>query len=380
MELNIPMIMNFLKQFLKTGRKLNVLFIIPDTTHQPFGGMGTQAKGLIDSCKNVNFIEHNPSNSLPFHVNADVSQSTVFAQLYGQAFNLPSKDSLKNIDIVHSFDASTSIQGRAIATHLGVPHVMTLQLSMHWLLTNIYKQSSLFSTIELSSINMADAMIHVSKEYLNLYGPINPNSHYMPNGIDFDYWQSIPYTSAILPGRKDAKKLCYIGRYAEMKNIEGIVGASIPENVDIYFIGGDRGGQEKYFKAMLNFVDTHDNAYYLGEKHGVDKINTLKSMDAVIVPSHHEPFGIVCLEALASGCILLSSFQSGMSEYLTEDIAINCGTSADTIASAIKRWLSLNDNSIRIEKGFELCKKYSWENAGLILESIYHDVLEKSKI
>ena len=89
--------MNFLRRFSKTGRKLNVLFIIPDTTHQPFGGMGTQAKGLIDSCKNVNFIEHNPSSSLPFHLNSDISQGTIFGQLYGQAFNLPSKDSLKNI-------------------------------------------------------------------------------------------------------------------------------------------------------------------------------------------------------------------------------------------------------------------------------------------
>jgi glycosyltransferase involved in cell wall biosynthesis len=370
--------MNFLKRFSKTGRKLNVLFIIPDTTHQPFGGMGTQAKGLIDSCKNVNFIEHNPSSSLPFHLNSDISQGTIFGQLYGQAFNLPSKDSLKNIDIVHSFDASTSIQGRAIATHLGVPHVMTLQLSMHWLLTNIYKNNnSLFSTIELSSINMADAVIHVSKEYLNFYGPINPNSYYMPNGIDFDHWQSMPYTPVDLPGRKNAKKLCYIGRYAEMKNVEGIVGASIPEDVDMYFIGGDRAGQEERFSAMLNFVDTHPNAYYLGEKHGVDKINTLKSMDAIIVPSHHEPFGIVCLEALASGCILLSSFESGMKEYLTEDVAINCGTSIDTITKAIEYWLNIDDSETRIQKGYDLCKKYSWEKAGTALEGIYKKVLEK---
>jgi glycogen(starch) synthase len=371
------------KQYSQIGRKINVLFIIPDSTHSPFGGMGTQAKGLIDFCKNVNFIEHNPCSYLPFYINENVEQSTIFAQLYGQAFNLPDKKLLENIDIIHSFDASTSVQGRALATHLGVPHVMTLQLSMHWLLTNIYKShGSLFSTIELTSINMADVVIHVSKEYLNKFGILNPNSFYMPNGIDLDNWHSIKHKDVNLPGRKDAKKLCYIGRYAEMKNIEGIVGSNIPEDVDVYFIGGDRGGRENWYKMMRDYVDKNENAYYLGEKHDDEKINTLRAMDAIIVPSHHEPFGIVCLEALASNCILLSSFESGMGEYLTEDIAINCGTSSESISTAIKKWLHLSNNEItkRNKLGIELCKKYSWENSANILENIYRHVLNlKSK-
>jgi glycosyltransferase involved in cell wall biosynthesis len=100
-------------------------------------------------------------------------------------------------------------------------------------------------------------------------------------------------------------------------------------------------------------------------------------MDAIIVPSHHEPFGIVCLEALASGCILLSSFESGMKEYLTEDVAINCGTSIDTITKAIEYWLNIDDSETRIQKGYDLCKKYSWEKAGTALEGIYKKVLEK---
>lgn len=359
-----------------TKRKINVLFIIPDSTHSPFGGMGTQAKGLIDFCKNVNFIEHNPCSYLPFHINENVEQGAVFAQLYGQAFNLPDKKLLENIDIVHSFDASTSVQGRSLATHLGVPHIMTLQLSMHWLLTNIYKkQSALFSTIELTSISMADAVIHVSKEYLNEFGVLNHNSFYMPNGIDLDNWQSVEHKDINLPGRKEAKKLCYIGRYAEMKNIEGIVGANIPKDVDLYFIGGDRGGNENLYKMMLDYVEKNENVYYLGEKHGDEKINTLKAMDAVIVPSYHEPFGIVCLEALASNCILLSSFQSGMGEYLTEDISINCGTSLHSISNAITTWLSLSESEVseRNKLGIDLCKKYSWENSANILENIYYN-------
>ena len=92
--------------------------------------------------------------------------------------------------------------------------------------------------------------------------------------------------------------------------------------------------------GMIKYVEDNENAYYLGEKYGNEKINILKCMNAVIVPSIHEPFGIVCLEALASKCILLSSFQSGMKEYLTEDIALNCGVNSSQIEKSIKKWLN----------------------------------------
>ena len=101
-------------------------------------------------------------------------------------------------------------------------------------------------------------------------------------------------------------------------------------------------------------------------------------MDAVVVPSLHEPFGIVCLEALASGCTLLSSFKSGMGEYLTENVAINCGITPTEITTGIKTWLSLSENELqhRRDLGYKLCRQYSWNNSALILENIYTSVLK----
>ena len=359
---------------------LKILLLLPDSTKNPFGGMGVQAEGIMTSSSNI-FIEHNVTNNL-FILNENILGITTVNQLIAQASSLPKIEDIKDVNIVHSFDASTSLQGHAISRMLGVPHIMTLQLSMDTLIDMFYKNSNtvdkyFLSSIEISSMNLADAVVHVSKEYLSKYGILNTNSFYLPNGIDIEKWDSTPYIKIDLPGRPNVKKLCYIGRFAEMKNVKGIINANIPENVDIYFIGGQRGGHEYFFNEMIDFVDKTPNAYYLGEKHGYEKVNTLRTMDAVIVPSIHEPFGIVCLEALASGCILLSSFESGMKEYLTEDIAINCGTTPNEITNGIKKWLSLDDIEKRKEKGYELCRQYSWKNAVKVLESIYTKVLKK---
>jgi len=356
--------------------KINVLLLIPDSTVKQFGGMGTQAKGIINANHNINFIEHNPEDLNTLMLSEETPNNIFIKQIYNQAVNLPKLNLIKDVDIVHSFDASTSLQGRAIANMLGVPHIMTLHLSMTWLIKNLYKKNShLIASVEMSCLQMCDVAIHVSKEYLFKYGILNPNSFYMPNGIDLEKWQNTEYQKVNLPGRPNAKKLCYIGRYAEMKNISSIVNASIPDNVDIYFIGSSDGGQDIWFELMNDFVENNPNAYYLGSKYGDEKVNTLKAMDAVIVPSIHEPFGIVCLEALASGCVLLSSFQSGMKEYLTEDVAINCGITPEKITQGIQKWLSLDDIEERKERGFELCKKYSWDNSVNILEDIYKRTL-----
>jgi glycogen(starch) synthase len=353
---------------------LNILLILPDSTKNPFGGMGVQAEGIMSNMLDVNFFEHNINTSDFFQVSENVDNSVVISQILSQATQLPKLDLLQKIDIVHSFDASTSIQGNAIAKMINKPHIMTLQLSMNSLFNIFYnKTDELVSGIEFSCMNSADAVIHVSKEYLKKYSVLNKNSFYLPNGIDLNKWENTSVQKIDLLGRKNSKKLCYIGRYAEMKNIEAILNAKIPKEIDIYFIGSQRGGHEYYFSKMIKYVEDNENAYYLGEKHGNEKINILKCMNAVIVPSIHEPFGIVCLEALASKCILLSSFQSGMKEYLTEDIALNCGVNSSQIEKSIKKWLNLSIDEIekRNNLGIELCKKYSWKNSANILKKIY---------
>ena len=150
---------------------LNILLILPDSTKNPFGGMGVQAEGIMSNMLDLNFFEHNINTSDFFQVSENVDNSVVISQILSQATQLPKLDLLQKIDIVHSFDASTSIQGNAIAKMINKPHIMTLQLSMNSLFNIFYnKTDELVSGIEFSCMNSADAVIHVSKEYLNKYG------------------------------------------------------------------------------------------------------------------------------------------------------------------------------------------------------------------
>ena len=102
-------------------------------------------------------------------------------------------------------------------------------------------------------------------------------------------------------------------------------------------------------------------------------------MDAVIVPSLHEPFGIVTLEALASDNILLSSFKSGMGEYLNEDVAINCGTTPEEISKAILKWSKMSKKQVndQIKRGHEFLKPFTWENSAAVLHEVYKRTIKQ---
>jgi glycosyltransferase involved in cell wall biosynthesis len=159
------------------------------------------------------------------------------------------------------------------------------------------------------------------------------------------------------------RKIVYIGRFAKMKNVDALLNLELPEDTDLIFIGSISGGFVEVFDRMLKACEEKDNFHYVGPKYGQEKIDWLMAADAVIVPSTHEPFGIVALEALASRSILLSSFVNGMGDFLTEECAINCGTTTESISEAIDRFVSMTDdekNEMK-EKGLQVCREHDWE-------------------
>jgi glycosyltransferase involved in cell wall biosynthesis len=379
---------------------MNVLLISPDTTENPFGGMGVQMKGLQQANSKINFkfhyvgkrsfkqqqerIEIKVGGKTGYYDGVYDDKIFTINSLHSQILGFPDISKLKNIDIVNSFDASTGLLGAAIAKALGVPHVFTLQLSNIFLLRDIHGSKGLdyYKRLELKCMQHANAVIHGSMEYAKEFYHFNNNIYNLKCGIDFDYWKSIPTGRKKLPGRKNAKKLCYIGRIAEMKNVNGIMNSKLPDNVDLYFIAHDRAGNEILYDEFQNFVENNENAYFLGPIYGDEKIKKLKQMDAVIVPSLHEPFGIVTLEALASNNILLSSFKSGMAEYLNEDVAINCGTTPEEISKAVLKWSKMTSKQVdnQIKRGHEFLKPFTWENSAAVLHEIYKKTIQEYNI
>lgn len=316
---------------------MRVLALLPDDVKSPLGGVASHFSELrprgvsyvvvpLADLSEYLFSDHDVDQSLA---------SALLAQL-GMVANALSLN--QDFDIIHAYDSSCAVAGLELARVTRKPLVFTMQLSInfvkHYYSRTVRQMMAGLIAPELCILNKADAVIHVSPEYYRHFREMNSNTYLVPNSINLSRWKR--QAKFELPGRPTAFKIGYIGRYAEMKNIPALVGATYPDNVDMYFVGDDNGGQRDLFDMMQSKVERTPNCYYLGKLLGQNKIDWFHEMDAIIVPSTHEPFGIVCLEALASGCRLMSSFASGMGYYLNPEVAFNCGMTAESLTEAFQ--------------------------------------------
>ena len=346
---------------------MRVLAILPDTTHAPMGGVGEQALQLYAKMPEVALLGTESHNGQYEHgVGIRASLNCNYG-IIAAALKMPAPD------LIHCTDWSTTLAGRVLADAYDVPLVMTQQLSFSWLISQGFYTPSIDTNeaeeIELQGMVAADHVIHVSNEYANAYRPINPFASVIRNGINLADWQHPGPVS--LPGTR-RRKIAYIGRYAEIKNIPAMLGARLPDDVDFYFIGSPRGGEDHLFDSMRAKCESSDQHHYLGPKYGQDKRDTLSAMEAVIVPSTHEPFGIVCLEALAAGCKLLSSFASGMGEYLDDAVALHCGISGESISGALHASSDWHPDADRVQR---LLAAMNWEVPKEQVRAIYKNLI-----
>lgn len=382
--------------------KPHIAIILPDRIEHPVGGMGIQAKYIIEHLKDdFTFSVHGfpDDTSLPYYRSVHNPLPNIkhggIVTLVGQVAYLASIFEMaqkgQKPDLIHVLDYTEYIAGMYAAKALNVPLVASMQLSAHLMhKANLWSArvpnspdgiaiENSMKEMELLGLKKADHIIHVSNVYKKIFASIeglDAKSSYIPNGVELKEFQTKKKIN--LPGT-GKKKIVFIGRFAPQKNVLALLHASIPKEVDLILVG--EKPEDTQILDLLSKKMAHEkNIHYLGPAYGEEKVAILTSADAVIIPSLHECHPIVMHEAMASGCVVLHSGAGDMQEILTNDFAINCGTTPETITHAIKICASMNEEEMAARKarGLEVVKAYTWKEAARATKKIYHTALYRT--
>lgn len=199
---------------------------------------------------------------------------------------------------------------------------------------------------------------------------INGKGKIVFNGIDIEKFQKKDYDFPIdTKINKDYKNLITVGRIDDQKNPLYIVDiiyslSKIREDFHFYWIG--TGSLCNEVKKKIDELNINDKITLLGTRNDVEIF--LSQMDAFILPSKYEGFGIVLAEAQVSGLKCFISERVPLNANLGMCEVINLNDGANVWAQKINSYF-INDNKAILS--IQELNKIDIRNTILSLENEY---------
>lgn len=200
------------------------------------------------------------------------------------------------------------------------------------------------------------------------------------NGIDLEKYSFNPLVSA----GNNTQTILYVGRLEKRKGVKYLLSAFTQlQQTNPYsrlIIAGDGPERERLEDQVAE--DGLRNVSFLGQVDEETKLDLFARADVFCSPAlHGESFGIVLLEAMASGRVVVAGNNAGYESVLTGRGRISLVNPRDIPEFARRLSLLLDDEVLRkawLDWAREEVKKYSYENIVNQYMAIYKAAYAKS--
>jgi glycosyltransferase involved in cell wall biosynthesis len=138
----------------------------------------------------------------------------------------------------------------------------------------------------------------------------------------------------------------YAGRVSAEKNIEAFLDANLPGTK---YVVGDG-------PLMNAMIKRHPRVRFVGFKHGIELAKHFAGADVFVFPSRTDTFGVVMLEAMASGLPVAAYPVTGPIDVVKQGVT---GVLNDDLATAARKALELSPQTCRDD-----ALGFSWARCG----------------
>jgi glycogen(starch) synthase len=233
-------------------------------------------------------------------------------------------------DIVHAHDWLVAQSAATMTAATGAPMIATIHATESGRnqghLTNPLNRA--IHSIERWLCHSADAVIACSPsmriEVEALFGVAEVAV--VPNGIDADRWQ-LSATQRRAARRRyaaDGPTVAFAGRLVYEKGVQTLLEAVRPlrrRYPGLRAAIAGTGPYEDELRARAKQLRLGSAVEWLGFAPDQEVVERFAVADAIVVPSLYEPFGIVALEAAASGTPLVASDTGGLRDAIASGLA-----------------------------------------------------------
>ncbi len=295
-----------------------------------------------------------------------------------------------DFDLVHGHDWLVAIACDHLANRFDCPLVTTIHATEHgrhqgWVLNH---PQSYIHGVERWITNRADRVIacsaYMREQIADIFDVDEERVNVIPNGIDPD---DMPPSDEIELARlrsefatPDEKLVLLIGRLVYEKGFQLALEAMprvIAEAPGTRFLVAGSGTHEDELRRQAAELGLLDHGTFLGWI-GDDVLHTLyRIADICVVPSIYEPFGLVALEAMASGCPCIVADTGGLREVVPDDAAGLRFEARDPEALAEVAVRVLTDAALRerlIAEAHEHVLTFDWTDVAKRTAAVYAEL------
>jgi len=380
------------------------------------GGMNVYireiSKRLVDKGFQVDIFTRREGQAIPSIIdlgeglrlfNIDAGPATAVNKndlsLWISSFTANVKKAIENFDydyeLIFSHYWLSILAGETLAHDWNIPHIGMFHTLAEVKLEALASENEPQERLEAERrlIGKLDRIIAATpdeKEIMRIiYGVPANNINVVPLGVGPDFFEEKSQNQARekLEFFDEDKIVLAVGRIEPLKGLDVLIRAM--QHIDdemayqLVIIGGDKA-------ASTEIIRLKDIATQVGISHKVKFIGPVdhsklpiyyRAADVVAIPSFSESFGLVAVEAMASGIPVVASNVGGLAltiEHGSAGFLIPPGC-PDQFGEKIN--LLLRDSKLRSKfgrVGVENMKSYSWDAVTLQLCNIFQSLLEDS--
>jgi glycogen(starch) synthase len=293
-------------------------------------------------------------------------------------------------DLIHGHDWLVAHASAALADRLGLQYLTTIHATEHgrhqgWV--HAPPQSHIHS-VERWMACRADAVIvcsyYMREHVADVFDLDERPITVIPNGVDASELQGAGDLTALRRefAAPHEKLVLFVGRLVYEKGFQLALDAlpNVIEQVEgVRFVVAGSGTHERELRSQAERLGLSERGTFLGWI-GDDALHSLyRIADLCVVPSIYEPFGLVALEAMASGCPCIVADTGGLREVvpLGERVGLRFnGGDAEHLGVMIERLLV--DDGLRdrlVAEASEHVLRFDWEDIALRTLELYGELV-----
>jgi len=285
---------------------------------------------------------------------------------------------IQGTKVVHTYHSLGAVKYKSIST---IPLISKTRLA-----------------VEKAVLETAERIVATSpqeKEHMRSLVSSKGNIDIIPCGTDVERFGSVERQEARqkLGIDPETKLIFYVGRFDQRKGIETLVRAVSQSQLrgktplKLIIGGGSRPGQSDgierdRIESIVNELGMSSFTSFPGNLDHEILPTYYAAADVCVVPSHYEPFGLVAIEAMASGTPVVASDVGGLQFTVVSEETGLLAPAKDEVAFAQAIDRIISNPAWRDELGaaakHRVRTKFSWNGVASQLSELYTELLQQS--